>query len=429
MSRDKVRKKVLEGLSDIIRSVKWVLIAVCSGIACGVAGGLFVRCLSLVTGIREDYPFIMVLLPVGGMLILLFYHLLRDDESKGVNIVISSIQSGHEIPVRTAPAIFISSIFSHLCGASVGREGAALQLGGSIGHAFSRIFRMKQENSRIMVMSGMAGAFSAVFGTPVTAVFFSMEVTSIGHMSYSALLPCVAASFTGREVARYWFGVQGPFYCLQELPAAGFSSMLAIFFLSVCCGLVSIMLCVLLRQTAKLGRRYLPNRYLRSLFFGSILLLLTWLTGGKAYNGTGAETIAVLVEQAHVPGRLLPVHWYSFLMKMLFTALSLAAGYKGGEIVPTFFIGSSFGYWFGTLIGFSPNLCAAAGLGALFCGVTNAPVASVFLCIELFGVQGLVFYVPAIAIAYIASSYYGLYPAQKIIFSKYGTRVVNEKTR
>lgn len=392
----------------------------------------------------------MLLLPVGGVLILFYYHLLRRDNSTGVNIVITSIQSGKEVPARMLPAIFLSSIFSHLCGASVGREGAALQMGGSIGHAFSRIFRMDPKNRRIMVMSGMAGSFSAVFGTPVTAVFFAMEVTKIGYMNYAALLPCSIASFVARAAAKYWFGVERPFYRLENLPAAGLVPLLKIALLAICCGMVSILFCVVLRQTAKYGRKFLPNSYIRSLVFGTVLLLMTFLTSGVSgggwnvlslsgpYNGTGAETIVNVVESglkdaASVPAAAggIPVEkiaWYTFLMKILFTDLSLAADYKGGEIVPTFFIGSTFGYFFGSLIGFAPHLSAAVGLGAMFCGVTNAPVASVFLCIELFGVEGMIYYILAIAIAYVASRYYGLYPAQKIVFSKYESGVFNKRT-
>lgn len=436
----KIRRKAVEGVHGVARAVKWALIATVCGIACGLAGGLFVKGLQFVTGLRLRHPAFMLLLPIGGVLIFWYYHLLGDDQQKGTNIVITSIQSGEKIPSRLAPAVFVATIFSHLCGASVGREGAALQLGGSIGHIFSRAFRMDPKNGHIMVMSGMSGAFSAVFGTPVTAVFFSMEVTNVGLMNYAALLPCVIASFAGREAAKRWLGIEGAAYSLTGIPAAQLPHVMKIGLLAVCCGLISVLFCIVLRQTARLWRRILPNRYIRALVLGSILLLLTYLTGGR-YNGTGAEAIKEVIElnasgaaqASKVLGAgasganvLIPVFWYTWLMKILFTALSLAAGYKGGEIVPTFFIGATFGYFFGTLTGFAPSLCAAVGLGAMFCGVTNAPVTSIFLCIELFGAQGLVYYVIAIAVAYLASSYYGLYPAQKIVFSKYASGFINK---
>ncbi len=419
----KIRQKAAEGMHDIGRTVRWAVIAAFCGLACGIAGGLFVKALKYVTELRELHPAFMLLLPVGGVLIYYFYHLLHDDQSTGTNLVITSIQSGEEVPARMAPAVFIAAVFSHLCGASVGREGAALQIGGSIGHTLSRIFRMDPNNARIMVMSGMAGAFSAVFGTPVTAVFFAMEVTSVGIMNYTAMIPCVIASFVGREVARHFFGVSSAFYRLDKVPVVGVVTMLKIAGLSILCGLVSILFCVVLRQTARLGRRLFPNQYARVLFFGSVLLLLSWLTGGKAYNGTGAVMISQIVENSGTK-----IHWYTWLMKILFTTVSLAAGYKGGEIVPTFFIGSTFGYFIGTVFGFAPSLCAAVIMGAIFCGVTNTPVASVFLCIELFGIKGLLYYVPAIAVAYVASSYYGLYPAQKFVFSKYDSGFINKNT-
>lgn len=413
---DRIRRKTEEGMHDVSRTLKWALVATVCGFACGISGGFFVKALGYVTELRITHPAFMLLLPAGGVLIFWFYHLLHDDQALGTNLVITSIQSGKEVPARTGVAVFFAALFSHLCGASVGREGAALQIGGSIGHAFSRIFRLNPKNAGIMVMSGMAGTFSAVFGTPVTAVFFAMEVTSIGLMRYTALVPCVIASFVGRWTARRFFGAPTAYYRLDNVPAVSFHTLLRIAGISVLCGLVSILFCVVLRQTARLGRKFFPNCYVRALVFGSALFLLTCLTGGKTYNGTGAVMIAQVIENSSAD-----VHWYTFLMKILFTVLSLAAGYKGGEIVPTFFIGATFGYFIGNTFGFDPSLCAAVSLGAIFCGVTNAPVASLLLCIELFGVEGLLYYVLAIAVAYVASSYYGLYPAQKFVLSKYGS--------
>lgn len=436
------------GVHAVLRTLKWVVIAIVCGIVCGIIGSVFVKCLQAVTSLRLAHPEFLLLLPVGGVLIFLYYHLLRRDGSTGTNLILTSIRSGEEIPIRMVVAIFFSTIFSHLCGASVGREGAALQLGGSIGHALSRIFRMDKRNGHIMVKSGMAAAFSAVFGTPVTAVFFALEVTNVGMMNYNALVPCAIASFVARTVASNWFGIPHAFYTIKSIPAANPVNLFKISLLSVCCGLVSILFCIVLRQTEKLSRKSFENRFERALVMGSVLFLLSWLTGGRAYNGTNVETIQAVVSGA-ASGTAGPalgaglasegalsagidlaagVTWYTWIMKIVFTALSLAAGYKGGEIVPTFFIGATFGYYFGGVIHFESSLCAAVGMGAVFCGVTNAPVTSIFMCIELFGVEGLPYYVLAIAVAYIASSYYGLYPAQKIVFSKYQSDTINKDT-
>ena len=193
--------------------------AMACGIVCGVVGGLFARGVTAVTGIRFRYPVMMFLLPVGSAIIFLFYHMLRYDKAKGTNMVILSIRCGEKIPFRMAPAIFVSSIFSHLCGASVGREGAALQLGGSIGHAMGHLFHLDHKERRTMVICGMAAAFSAVFGTPATAIFFSMEMVDVGMMNYGSIVPVTFASFTARAVASHWCGVPGESFRLPSRPS------------------------------------------------------------------------------------------------------------------------------------------------------------------------------------------------------------------
>ena len=368
--------------------------AMACGIVCGVVGGLFTRGVTAVTGIRFRYPAMMLLLPVGSAIIFLFYHMLRYDKAKGTNMVILSIRCGEKIPFRMAPAIFVSSIFSHLCGASVGREGAALQLGGSIGHAMGHLFHLDHKERRTMVTCGMAAAFSAVFGTPATAIFFSMEMVDVGMMNYGSIVPVTFASFTARAVASHWCGVPGESYLISAPPAF-----------------------------RRYSQSLLKNRYLRALALGSVLFLLTWLTGGHTYNGTGIH----IIEEA-LSGKAGDIHWYTFLMKILFTALSLAAGYKGGEIVPALYIGATFGSFLGGLMGLPSSFCAAIGMGALFCGVTNSPVASLFICLEMFGIGGLPYYMMAVALSYVSSGYYGLYSAQQILHSKYDSHLIDSDT-
>lgn len=424
MNQDYIQHRLKHSAQRIWTSIKWIIFAIICGIILGVVGSLFVIGVNAATRFRTNHPQIMLMLPIGAVIVLLFYHLLRDDQDAGTNMVIRSIQSGDNVPLRMAPAIFFSSIFSHLCGASVGREGAALQLGGSVGHSLGKLFHFERKNEHIMIMCGMSAAFSAVFGTPVAAAVFSMEVVSVGIMHYAALVPCVVSSFVARGIARHFFGIQDAVYQMQPIPKITLVSLLETAVLAVLCGLVSILFCVVLHETNKISQKLLKNRYVRAIVLGSIVFVLTLISGDQTFNGTGIATI-----QAAAAGQPADIHWFTFLLKILFTALSLAAGYKGGEIVPTFFIGASFGYWFGSVAGLSPSMCAAIAMGAMFCGVTNCPITSILICMELFDRAGLIYYVLAVAIAYMASSYYGLYSAQKIVYSKYQSNYINTSTK
>ena len=191
--------------------------------------------------------------------------------------------------------------------------------------------------------------------------------------------------------------------------------------LSVLCAIVSILFCILLHTTERLYRRFLKNPYLRAAAGGGIVILLTLAVGNQVYSGTGMD----IIEHCIAAGTVLPL---AFLLKMIFTAATLGAGFKGGEIVPSLCVGAAFGCLFGNLCGFSPVLCTAVGMGAVFCGVTNSPITSLLICFELFGFEGMPYYLVAIALSYMMSGYYGLYSSQKIIYSKYKTEYINRKT-
>ncbi len=284
-----------------------------------------------------------------------------------------------------------------------------------------------------MIMCGMSAAFSALFGTPLAAAFFSMEVVSVGIMHYSALVPCVIAALVAHGIAVSCGAVPESFE-LGDIPAFTPQTAVLIGILAVLCALVSILFCVILHTAERFYQHFFRNTYLRAAVGGCIVIGLTFMIGiqdydntfmslfsSQTYNGTGFS----IISQCFSTGEVFP---FAFLLKMLFTAATLAAGYKGGEIVPTFCVGAAFGCLFGNLIGLSPSLCAAVGMGAVFCGVTNSPVTSLLICFELFGFEGMPYYLIAIALSYMMSGYYGLYSSQQIIYSKYKTEYINRKT-
>ena len=400
-------------------SIRWILFAILSGVIIGFVGTAFYYGMQSVTNLRHLHPWLIFLLPGGGLAIVGLYHLLHDEKDTGTNLVLSAIHSGNNIPLRMAPLIFVSTLITHLFGGSAGREGAALQLGGSIGNSLGKLLRIDDKDQHIMIMCGMSASFSALFGTPMAAAIFSMEVVSVGIMHYSALVPCVLASLISHGIAGK-FGIIPEKFHLGTLPAFTLKSAILIGILAVLCALISIIFCIMLHESERLYKHYFKNPYLRAVVGGCIVIALTMLVGNQDYNGTGMN----IIEQC-MSGQVFPL---AFLLKMIFTAATLGAGYKGGEIVPSLFIGATFGCLFGNLIGLSPALCAAVGMGAVFCGVTNSPITSLLICFELFGFGGMPYYLIAIALSYMLSGYYGLYSSQKIIYSKYKTEYINRKT-
>ena len=414
-----IKHKIAHNAHRALVSVKWVIFAILVGTIVGLCGSAFYFGMSYVTFLRTAHPWLILLLPAGGLVIVGLYHLFHDEKDTGTNLVISAIHSGDELPFRMAPLIFISTLITHLFGGSAGREGAALQMGGSIGNALGRLFRFDEKDKHVMIMCGMSAAFSALFGTPMAAAIFPMEMVSVGVMYYIALVPCVISSLVAHGIA-VSFGVSNELFLIGEIPAFGILSSVKISVLAILCALVSILFCVILHQTGHLYKKLFKNPYLRVFAGGCLVVLLTCLVGSQSYNGTGINIIENCIN-----GTVRPE---AFLLKMLFTALTLGAGYKGGEIVPSFFTGAAFGCLFGNLLGFSPTLCTAVGMTSVFCGVTNSPITSLLISFELFGYDGMPYFLLATAFSYMLSGYFGLYRSQKIVYSKYKTNYINKAT-
>lgn len=416
---DVIRHKIKHNAHRALVSLKWIIFAIIVGIIVGLCGTAFYFALSLVTVLRTQNSWLIFLLPLGGVGIVAMYRILHNEKDTGTNLVISAIHSDDELPFRMAPLIFVSTLITHLFGGSAGREGAALQMGGSIGNALGRLFRFDDKDKHVMIMCGMSAAFSALFGTPMAAAILPMEMVSVGVMYYIALVPCVISSLVAHGIA-YSFGVSNEMFIIRSIPKFGIISSIEISVLAILCALVSILFCVLLHKSEDLYKRFFANPYVRAIVGGCIIIVLTLLVGNQDYNGTGINIIAHCIN-----GTVRPE---AFLLKMIFTTLTLGAGYKGGEIVPSFFTGAAFGCLFGNLLGFSPTLCTAVGMTAVFCGVTNCPITSLLISFELFGYDGMPYFLLATALSYMLSGYFGLYRSQKIVYSKYKTNYINKAT-
>lgn len=418
-TRQLIVHKVKHNTKRLITSIKWVIFSIVVGIVAGSCGTAFYFALSVVTDFRMKYPWLIYFLPIGGLAIVGLYHLCKDDNDTGTNLVISAIHSGDKVSFKMAPLIFVSTLITHLFGGSAGREGAALQMGGSIGSSIGRVFRFDEKDKHVMIMCGMSAAFSALFGTPMAAAIFSMEMISVGVMYYIALVPCVISSLIAHGIASY-FNVTNEFFAIENIPDFTILNSVKISALAILCALVSILFCVVLHSGEALYKKYLPNKYTRVFIGGCFVIIATMLVGNQTYNGTGMSVI-----QSSIDGSVRPE---AFLLKIIFTALTLGAGFKGGEIVPSFFIGATFGCLFGNLTGFEPSLCAAVGMISLFCGVTNCPITSLLISFELFGYDGMPYFLLAIPFSYMLSGYFGLYRSQKIVYSKYKTSYINKST-
>lgn len=399
--------------------VRWGIFSGLTGLIVGAFSTLFAECLIFVTGFREENPWMIFFLPLAGVLIVFLYGIFHYKNDQGTNMVLSTIHAETELPFRMAPLIFISTILTHLFGGSAGREGAALQLGGSIGNQLGRWFRFDEKDRRIVVMCGMSAAFSAIFGTPVAAAFFSMEVVSVGVMYYAALVPCVFASLIASKFAIN-MGINPDNFQLLHIPKFHLVPSMKIIILALCCALLSVVFCMVLHSLGDLYRKKLQNPYVRIIFSSVLMIGLTLLLQTDDYMGAGIP----LIERAIAGQAGAAV----FIWKIIFTALTLEAGFKGGEIVPSFCVGATFGCLFGHIAGLSPSLCAAAGMVSVFCGVTNCPVSSLLIAFELFGYEAVPYFMIAISVSYLMSGYYGLYHDQTIVYSKYKTEYINRKT-
>lgn len=396
--------------------VKWLLIAGLVGLISGGVGTLFRMAVEYANLLWGSSRWLVYLLPLGGLAIVGCYQLCGMQSAIGTDRVIGSVRAEETIPVRLGPLIFISTSITHLMGGSAGREGAALQIGGSIGTHVGRLFHLDEKDMSLVVLSGMSGVFAALFGTPLTAVFFALEVISVGVIYYSGLVPCLVSSLIAYKISGF-FGFDLEIEMALNLPPATALSLLRVAALGVCCALLSILYIFVMDGTAELFERFLKNPYQRIFAGGLILLGLSLLFSSGTYNGAGMPVIFAALKG--------DAQWWDFLVKILFTAITLGSGFKGGEIVPTFFIGTTMGCWVGGLLGLDPGFAAALGMVGAFCGVVNSPAASMFLGIELFGSEGLIYFGIACSVSYMLSGYYGLYGSQKIMYSKTKAEYIN----
>ena len=389
--------------------IKWTLIASLIGGVGGGIGACFAKAVIWATAFRQGHSWTLYLMPAAGVLIVWMYCRCHEENNRGTNAVLEAVSANQEVSLATGPLIFLSTVLTHFVGGSSGREGAALQLGGSLGSLSGKLLKLGKRDRKVAVMCGMSAVFGALFGTPVAAAMFAVEVASVGEIYYAGLLPSVFSAFLGANIS-HALGVPAEAFVILNLPK--FTPLTAAYtvFLGLLCALVSIGFCMLLHSAGKLYRKYIPNPYYRILAASALFILLTFLLGTREYHGGSMQLIEHAME-GHA-------RYEDFLLKALFTAVALGAGFRGGEIVPTLCVGSTFGCIVGQIMGISPSFSAECGMAALFAGVTNCPISTMFIALELFGGEGMPFFAIVIAVTFALSGYYGLYSSQKFACSK-----------
>ena len=415
---EKIRRQTARILLYVKALCKWILVSAIVGILCGFLGSAFHIGVSKATSLRLTYPWLLWGFPLAGILIVFLYRVFQV-EGHSTNSIITEVQSGKGLKFGLIPAIFCSTILTHLCGGSAGREGAALQMGGTIGFEVGRLLKLDDRDLRTATMAGMAAFFSALFGTPLAATIFAMAVISIGLLYHAALIPCLIAALISYAISLL-VGI-APTHFFVQIPVLSPLLFLKVSILAGLCAAVSCFFCDVLHRAERFMRQVFPNAILRVLVGSVFLILLSLLFPSGDYNGAGTDVIARAVEG----GTTVPP---AFLLKILFTVITLSAGFKGGEVVPCFFIGATFGCAVGPFLGIPPGAAAAIGLISVFCAATNCPIASTFLAIELFGSEGMLLYALSCAVCYVLSGYDGLYSSQRILYDKLKARYIDVHT-
>lgn len=413
---ERLKERVAHIGQYAVTLLKWMVLGGVIGLVGGIIGSLFHIGVDTATQMRLAHPWVLYLMPVGGLAIVGLYRLTKT-EGKGTNDIIASVHFGEQVPGLLVPVIFVSTVITHLCGGSAGREGAALQIGGGIGYQAGRLLRLGEKDLPLATLCGMSGVFAALFGTPLTATVFALEVISVGVLYYAGLVPCLTAALTGYLVS-VLMGAP-PTRFTVTVPGLEVRTMLLVMVLALLCAVVSILFCRGLHGVEHLLKRTLKNPYLRVAVGAAVLIGLTLLTNGD-YNGAGMEVIG-----RAIAGQADPWAW---MWKLLFTAITIGCGFKGGEVVPSFFVGAAFGCVAAGWLGLPAGFGAAMGLVSVFCGAVNCPLASIILSVELFGSGDLLYFAMACSISYLISGYCGLYSSQTILYSKLRAEFINVRT-
>lgn len=432
-------KSTRDHLALIQFTAKWALLTIPLAILVGSSVAFFLHALEWATQARWENPSLLYFLPVAGIFIVWVYHRFGGDSDGGNNLILDQIHEpggGGRVPRRMAPLVLFGTVATHLFGGSAGREGTAVQMGGSIASGLDRYFRLGPDGHRILLTCGVASGFGAVFGTPITGAIFALEVLAIGRMRLQALVPALFAALMGDMVCHYWNAPHTYYQIATDITAGGEGPIFAIhgplalkvLLAAIIFGLVAKLFSETCHGVQGLFRRHVKAYWLRPVVAAVLLIGLTWILGTRDYLGLGVETAdgtGVSILNAFNEGGADPFSWF---WKLLFTAITLGAGFKGGEVTPLFFVGATLGNTMAWILDAPVELFAAIGFIAVFAGATNTPLACTIMGVELFGAEYLHYFALACFVAYIASGHSGIYLSQRVVVGKGGTPVQGESS-
>lgn len=397
----------IEQLSILIYTLKWSLLASTVGLLAGTASAALLVSLTWVTTYRESHLPIILLLPLAGLVIGLMYHYWGKGSERGNNYLIDEVHSAKNIiPFRMAPLVFIGTLLTHLFGGSAGREGTAVQMGGAISEKLAQLFGLDASDRRVFLIIGVSAGFASVFGTPLAGAVFALEVLIIGRIRYEAILPSFIAAIVAHYTCHTLWGVHHTAYAVGVIPQVTPMNLIYVLLAGILFGLSAFLFSHMVHFWTRYSKKLIRYSPLRPFLGGIILVLVIYLLGTTKYIGLGIPTI--------VSSFLIQEEWYSFLIKIILTTLTLGVGFKGGEVTPLFFIGATLGSALSGIIPMPVGILAAVGFVSVFSGATNTPLACTIMGMELFGAETGVFIALGCVIAYLFSGHSGIYTSQII---------------